>query len=79
MMKLKERLISAGANIIIYTDDKKAAEGCADSIILPQGDGDFITPFYNVIISQIFACCLSVTRGLNPDAPRGLKKVTVTK
>lgn len=79
MMSLKERLIKAGANIIIYTDEKTAAEGCKDKIILPIKSNDYYTPFYNVVISQMFACYLSTARGLNPDNPRGLKKVTITK
>lgn len=79
MVNLKTRLLFAGAKIIMYTDKKEIAEGCADSIILPVSGNDYITPFYNVVISQMLACCLSVERGLNPDAPRGLKKVTITK
>lgn len=79
MMNLKKRLIETGANILIFTDDKDAASGCSDKVILPHADSDFYTPFYNVLVSQLFACYLSTAKGLNPDSPRGLKKVTITK
>ena len=38
-----------------------------------------ISPFYNIAAAQIFACGLALAKGLDPDAPRGLKKVTVTR
>lgn len=49
------------------------------SIRIPQTNNDIISPFYNVVIAQMFACSLSLLKGLNPDAPRGLNKITITK
>ena len=79
MQNIKQRLLSVGAKVIMYTDSEEAANGCTDKVILPVAGNDYFTPFYNVLVSQMFACYLSTARGLNPDAPRGLKKVTITK
>jgi len=40
---------------------------------------DAISPFLNVVAAQVFACSLSVSKGLNPDVSRHLKKVTITR
>jgi len=79
MLNLKQRILAAGGKAIIYTDKKELAEDCMASVILPVSGSDYATPFYNALVSQLLACNLSLARGLNPDAPRGLKKVTVTK
>lgn len=76
---LKTRLLDAGAKVLVITDKKELAEGATYSVVIPESNDDFMTPFYNVVVAQLLACKLSVARGLNPDAPRGLKKVTVTK
>lgn len=41
-------------------------------------DNDFFSPFLCIAAAQMFACRLSLLKGLDPDHPRWLKKVTVT-
>lgn len=48
-------------------------------IPIPETDNDLISPFYNVIVAQIFAHHLSRIKGHDPDHPRSLTKVTITK
>lgn len=79
MIMLKEKLLNAGARVFVITDDEKIAASAQDKIIIPVGGSDYITPFYNVVVAQLLACYISEAKGLNPDAPRGLKKVTITK
>ncbi|NLK17082.1 MAG: SIS domain-containing protein [Clostridiales bacterium] len=79
MLKLKERILAAEGKAIIYTDKEEFAQGCMASAILPVSGSDYANPFYNALVSQLLACNLSLARGLNPDSPRGLKKVTITK
>jgi glucosamine--fructose-6-phosphate aminotransferase (isomerizing) len=53
---------------------------CGDvSFRIPDTKNDMISSFYNVVVAQMFACKLSILKGLNPDEPRMLKKVTITK
>jgi glucosamine--fructose-6-phosphate aminotransferase (isomerizing) len=39
---------------------------------------DVFTPIPYIIPAQLFAATLAEVRGLNPDEPRGLSKVTLT-
>lgn len=73
------RLKGSGAELIIISDDREML-GLGDcSFSIPATNNDLLSPFYNVVIAQIFACNLSLAKGLNPDSPRELKKVTITK
>lgn len=75
VQKLKDKQ----AEIIMVSDmDEMLAQG-ASSFKIPRTGNDLLSPFLNVAVAQSFACRLSVAKGLNPDAPRGLSKVTITK
>ena len=65
------------ANIIVLSNDEYFAK-CEKLIKLPQCS-ELISPFAIITSMQLFALGLSTAKGLNPDQPRGLKKVTVTK
>lgn len=75
ILKLKD----SGAELIIVSDieELRAQGNCSFSI--PKAGDDVFSPFYNVVIAQIFACRLALAKGLNPDSPRCLSKVTITK
>lgn len=79
MAELKQKLLNAGAKVLVITNKQELAEGAADSVIYDLNGSDYATPFYNVVIAQMLACYISLAKGLNPDSPRGLKKVTITK
>jgi glucosamine--fructose-6-phosphate aminotransferase (isomerizing) len=44
----------------------------------PGMPADLYTPIPYIVPAQLFAAYLAAVKGLNPDAPRGLKKVTQT-
>lgn len=71
------RLEGAGADVTLLSSDPAVAGGTT-RITIPKSE-ESIAPFAFVTAAQLFALSLSLSRGLNPDAPRGLKKVTVTK
>lgn len=48
------------------------------NLLIPNGT-DIETPFYNLVTAQLLANAISTAKELNPDKPRGLKKVTITK
>ncbi|HHW89511.1 MAG TPA: SIS domain-containing protein [Clostridiales bacterium] len=79
MQDLKEKLLGVGAKVLIITNQKQLAIGADGGIVYDLQGSDYITPFYNVVVAQMWACAMSLARGLNPDAPRGLQKVTITK
>ena len=51
----------------------------ADSIPLSDPGTEFLSPIVDIIPAQLLAYHLTVARGLDPDNPRGLTKVTITR
>ena len=78
-LEMIEKLKNAEADILMISNDKEFADMGSASILLPSDADGILGVFAGAIAIQMFACKLSVSRGLNPDAPRGLKKVTITK
>ncbi|MDR1564197.1 MAG: SIS domain-containing protein [Oscillospiraceae bacterium] len=74
-----EKIKASGVEVLIITNNAKVAKLSPVSISIPPMSNDLISPFYNVIIAQMFACKLALLKGLNPDSPRGLNKITITK
>ncbi len=76
MCEMLDKVNAAGGKTIVYTDaDKK---GTLSTVKIPSGS-DIETPFYNVVTTQLLVNNLAVIKGNNPDAPRGLNKITITK
>jgi glucosamine--fructose-6-phosphate aminotransferase (isomerizing) len=73
-----EKLKPTQAEIIVVSNNREVLELGDCSFEIPDTSNDMISPFYNVVFAQLFACNLSLLKGLNPDAPRGLHKVTIT-
>lgn len=78
-MEMLLKLRDARADILVVSNNSEILEMGNCSIKIPDNVNDFITPFINAMVAQIFACNLSVLKGLNPDKPRGLSKVTFTR
>jgi glucosamine--fructose-6-phosphate aminotransferase (isomerizing) len=75
---LVERLHDLRADVLAITGDESIAAACSRSIRLPQEIDEFLTPIPYIIPGQMFAALLADAKGLNPDAPRSLAKVTRT-
>jgi glucosamine--fructose-6-phosphate aminotransferase (isomerizing) len=82
------RVQSLGAETLIITDaSNREAVGLRTtrSIVLPAKlhrknavPEELYTPLPYIVPAQIFAACLATEKGLNPDQPRALSKVTRT-
>ncbi len=73
------KLQGAGADIFIVSDDDELLAEGVEGFKIPACDKeDMIATFYFAIFAQLFAANLADVKGRNPDAPRGLKKVTIT-
>lgn len=89
MRQLLERLAGIQAETMVVTDrsNREAPAGAVtvpmplaalrrkSSASLPE---DLFTPIPYVIPAQIFAASLAAVKGLDPDRPRGLSKITRT-
>ncbi len=65
------------AELLVFTNNEELAAKYR-SVLLPKCD-ELAAPFVFAPAIQYFAQCLSLSKGLDPDNPRGLKKVTITK
>lgn len=74
---LLEELRELHADCLSITNDPDIAALSPHSLRLPQMD-EFLTPIPFIIPAQLFAALLSEAKGIDPDAPRSLKKVTRT-
>ncbi len=68
------------AETVVITDRKntEAAALGARLIALPDRIPELFTPIPYIVPAQLFAACLAAQKGLNPDQPRTLNKVTKT-
>ena len=74
-----EKIEEIGIKPLVVTDDALLCNNLKNSILLPNTGCEATQAFLFAIFAQRFAEYLSVSKGLNPDAPRLLKKVTITK
>lgn len=78
--KCAEKMEELGADLYVFTDDGETFEDLYAHIVrLPGGNGEEETVFRFALAAQMLACKTSCKKGLDPDAPRALKKITVTK
>ena len=72
------RLSELRADTLAITSDLDAASMCSRSIIMPREVDEFLAPIPYIIPGQLFAALLAEAKGLDPDSPRSLSKVTRT-
>jgi glucosamine--fructose-6-phosphate aminotransferase (isomerizing) len=75
---LAERLHELHADTLALTSDIDLAGMCTRSIIMPREIDEFLAPIPYMVPGQLFAALLAEAKGLNPDSPRSLSKVTRT-
>lgn len=80
-VKCIEKMIELGAKTVIITDDsdyqKYSDKACVS--MLPKACCESFAMFNFALFAQMFACRISCGKGRNPDSPRALNKVTITK
>ena len=74
MLTLDER----HAELVAISDDPTVLERARVALPLPSGVPEWLSPLVAIVPGQLFAVALARTRGLDPDRPRGLSKVTET-
>ena len=88
MLELARRLLERRAECVLITDSDEALHGlekpeetgaCLREVRLPVCIDEMLTPLVAIVAGQLFAYHLARVKGRDPDAPRGLRKVTVTR
>lgn len=67
-----------GAELLIVSDQEKLLRKAQMPLPLPLGIPEWLTPMIAVLPGQLFGYTLAVAKGLNPDQPPGITKVTET-
>jgi glutamine---fructose-6-phosphate transaminase (isomerizing) len=66
------------AGIIAVSDREDVLAEAAVALRIPPGVPEWLTPIVAVVPGQLWAQAFALARGVPPDAPRGLSKVTLT-
>jgi glucosamine--fructose-6-phosphate aminotransferase (isomerizing) len=77
-IELLERLRDLHADSLSITNDPEIAGLSSRSLMFPAEVDEFLSPIPFIVPAQLFAAHLSEAKGLDPDAPRSLAKVTKT-
>ncbi len=76
---LSERLRDKGAELIVFSDSPDMLSLARIPIAIPTSLPEWLTPFTTVVLGQLFAHYLTLSKDYDPDHPRGLTKVTQTR
>jgi len=67
------------AELLVLSDQESALALGQHSLRLPSGVPEWLTPLVSIVPAQLYCYHLTRAKGYDTEAPRGLKKVTLTK
>jgi len=76
--ELMQRLVELRADTLVITSDDGIAGLATESIRMQDSLEEILCPIPYIVPGQLFAALLAETKGLDPDQPRSLSKVTRT-
>ena len=79
VLDLLKGLGERGAERLVISDGEEALAEARTPITLPVSLPEWLSPFTAIIPGQLLALSLTLTKGYEPDHPRGLRKVTETR
>ena len=79
MDELIARIGELGVIPIVLSDRPEALAAAELGIRLPPGVPDWLMPIVSIVPGQLLALHLARARGLDPESPRWLRKVTLTR
>ena len=77
-LDLLGQLQQLNADSLSITNDEKIVALSSKSILMKKEIDEILSPIPFIVPAQMFAAYLSETKGLNPDSPRSLSKITKT-
>jgi glucosamine--fructose-6-phosphate aminotransferase (isomerizing) len=79
VLEAVERAREAGATVVASGSAADAVPGAHYVLPSPPPPSPLLAPLLSIVPGQLFAGALARARGLDPDAPRGLSKVTLAR
>jgi len=79
MHELATKLEERHAEMIVVAHNKEILALAKRPLELPVDAGELLSPIVCILPGQLWAYHLSRARGIDPDRPRGLTKVTLTR
>jgi glutamine---fructose-6-phosphate transaminase (isomerizing) len=70
------RVREAGATVVASGNAAAEIAGAAYELAVPEAPNPILAPLLSVVPGQLFSAALAQAKGLNPDKPVGLSKVT---
>lgn len=78
MKQLLGKLIKLGAETVVISSEGAVLKRATRGLRIPERVGEMLSPIPYIIPAQLFAALLAEAKGLSPDRPRSLNKVTKT-
>jgi glutamine---fructose-6-phosphate transaminase (isomerizing) len=78
MVDLAKTLEAQEVDVLAFTNQADIVQHCSLGVLCETPINESLTPIPFSTLGQLFACHLALVRGISPDAPRRLKKVTRT-
>ncbi len=78
MINIAKECREKGTESVIFSNTPETKRYASTHFMLPRSLPELATPITHIIPAQIFAYYLAVIRGINPDQPKFLKKITQT-
>lgn len=79
VLTLLQDLHQRRAELIVISDREQALDLAQTPMRLPVSVDEWLSPIVAVVPGQLFAYHLALAKGLDPEHPRGLQKVTKTR
>ena len=78
MLELSGELQQRGAELLVISDSAQALAAAKTPLPIKEGVPEWLSPVPAIIPGQLLAMHLTISKGYNPDVPRGLNKITRT-
>jgi glucosamine--fructose-6-phosphate aminotransferase (isomerizing) len=78
MRELLGKLTKLGAETVVISSEPSVLKSATRAFEIPERISEMLSPIPYIIPAQLFAALLAEARGLSPDRPRSLAKVTRT-
>ncbi len=79
LKEFTEQVAARSAELIVVSNSEEVLKLAQARFPIPDKVPEWLAPVLSVVPGQFLALYLSLAKGINPDVPRGLSKVTVTR